>query len=139
MRHLKLYTVIALLGGLVLAVGSASYAEYAVCSTARSLFHVPHNLVLFCTQVLPYLLCAALWLPWRSPTAAKAGAIISGLLFGATVLLYILMLQGHNAAALCEMGGAAVGIISMAGSIALVLISLVVLLILLSSNRVTAR
>lgn len=127
LKHPKRFTVCALLGGLVLAVGTASYAEHAVCGTASSLLHVP---ALFRVQLLTYLLCAALWLPWRAHRAATVGAVVSGLLLVATVALYVPVLWRPDAFGFCE-GFSFVGIIAVYGiNIALVLGSIVALSVL---------
>jgi hypothetical protein len=87
------YAVGLLLGGAVLAVGTPVYVAYAVPSLAGYLLH-PTILLL---QLAPYLLCAALWLPWRAPRAASTALTLSALLLLVALVLYLPMLWAPGA------------------------------------------
>ena len=76
MTHPKRYAVGLLLAGLVLGVGTPSYVAYAAPDLAGYLLHP----AIFLGQLVPYMLCAGLWLPWRAPEAATTAVILSGLL-----------------------------------------------------------
>jgi hypothetical protein len=43
-------------------------------------------------QLIPYVLCGALWLPWRGTFARRAGRGVAGLLFVASAAIYLPML-----------------------------------------------
>jgi len=73
-----------LLAGAVLAGGTPRYVAHAAPNLAGYLLHP----ALFLGQLAPFLLCAALWLPWRAPAPAAAAALLAGLLLLATVILY---------------------------------------------------
>ena len=77
-----------LAGGLALAVGTPVYLTRAEPDLAGYLMH-PELLL---SQAVPYLLCAGLWLPWRSPSVAPTALAFSGLLLLASLLLYVPML-----------------------------------------------
>lgn len=74
-----------LLVGLALALFTPAYVVYAAPGLAGYLLHAE----LFLGQALPYLLCGALWLPWRSPSTAKAAFILSLLLLLASLAAYV--------------------------------------------------
>ena len=48
--------------------------------------------VILLGQAVPYVVCAAIWLPRRAPTAAVSGLILAALLFLAALVLYLPML-----------------------------------------------
>lgn len=50
--------------------------------------------IVFGAQVIPNLVAAALWLPWRSARASKVGLLLATLLFVASVLFYLPVLTG---------------------------------------------
>jgi len=79
-----------LLGGLLLAAGTP--AILALTNRGVSFYLLQPEV--FAAQAFPYLLAAALWLPWRAPRAVRASQILARLLFVATVLLYLPMLLG---------------------------------------------
>lgn len=76
-----------LLGGLISAVGTPIYVAYAEPGLAGYLLHP----AIFLVQMSPYLLCAALWLPWRVPGAATTALVLSALLLVASLVVYIPM------------------------------------------------
>lgn len=86
----KRRTLYLLVGSAVLSIGTP--AIVAVTQPGAR-FYLLQSIV-FGAQVIPNLVAAALWLPWRSARAAKVGLILAGLLFGASVLLYIPVLTG---------------------------------------------
>jgi hypothetical protein len=84
MKHPRRLAAALLLAGAVLAVGTPGYLAHAAPNLAGYLLHP----ALFLGQLVPYLLGAALWLPWRAPAPATAAAILAGLVLLATVILY---------------------------------------------------
>jgi putative effector of murein hydrolase LrgA (UPF0299 family) len=50
--------------------------------------------IVFGAQVIPNLVAAALWLPWRSVRASKVGLLLATLLFVASALFYVPVLTG---------------------------------------------
>lgn len=93
MTRIKRYAVSFLLAGLVLAVGTPSYVAYAAPDLAGYLLHP----TIFLGQLVPYVLCAGLWLPWRAPEAATTAVILSGLLLLAGAIIYGPMLWAPRA------------------------------------------
>jgi hypothetical protein len=83
-------TLCFLLGGLLLALGTPTYLALSRPGLETYLLH-PYVLA---AQVLPYLVAAGLWLPWRSPQATAIGQVLARLLFLAAVLLYLPMITG---------------------------------------------
>ena len=84
MKYPRRLAAALLLGGAVLSVGTPGYVAHAAPNLAAYLLHP----ALFLGQLVPYLLCAALWLPWRAPAPAATAAILAGLLLLASVILY---------------------------------------------------
>ncbi len=93
MKHPKRYAVGLLLCGLVLAAVTPVYVAYKAPSLAGYLLHP----AILLGQLVPYLLCAALWLPWRAPGAATTALVLSALLLLAAVVLYLPMLWAPGA------------------------------------------
>jgi hypothetical protein len=93
MRNPKRYALLFLLGGLALAVGTPGYVAYTAPDLAGYLLHP----ATFLGQLVPYVLCAALWLPWRAPGAATAALTLSALMLVAAVILYGPMLWAPGA------------------------------------------
>jgi hypothetical protein len=93
MTHPKRNAVGLLLAGIVLAVGTPSYVAHAAPDLAGYLLHP----ALLLGQLVPYLLCAGLWLPWRVPEAATMAVILSGLLLLAGAITYGPMLWAPRA------------------------------------------
>lgn len=77
-----------LITGLALAVGTPLYLVHV----APSLSVYLQNPVVLVGQAVPYLVCAALWLPWRSPSAATVTLVLSAVLLFVAVVLYVPML-----------------------------------------------
>lgn len=82
-----------MLAGLVLAVGTPVYVALAVVDLSVYLLH-PTILV---GQAVPYVLCAGLWLPWRTPAADTTALILAALLLLGAVVLYLPMLWSPGA------------------------------------------
>jgi hypothetical protein len=89
----KRYAGGLLLAGLVLAVGTPIYLGLAAPNLSVYLL----NPFILLGQPVPYLACAALWLPWRAPTAARIALILAGLLLLAALILYLPMLSAPGA------------------------------------------
>ena len=90
-----------LLAGALLAVGTTGYLALTRPGLQGYLLHP----LIFASQAAPYLLAAALWLPWRSAPGATAGQVLAGLLLLSAALLYLPMLTG-----LFPVGGDMVGL-----------------------------
>ena len=85
MHPMKRYAAGLLVGAMVLALLTPWYIPIAVPGTR--VYH--RNGFVLVTQTLPYLLCAALWLPWKHPSTPKVAFRLSLLLFVAACLLYV--------------------------------------------------
>lgn len=114
-----------LLGGLALAVATPAYVAYAAPHLAGYLLHP----ALFLGQMVPYLLCGALWLPWRAPGTVTSALVLALLLLLATAIIYVPMMWAPGARGGDMIGLAYVGV-SAAMTIAVLLGSAVALLIL---------
>jgi hypothetical protein len=119
------YAVCCLLGGLALALVTPGYIAHAVPGLAGYLLHP----ALFVGQMVPYALCAALWLPWRTPGTAATALTLSLLLLLAAVVVYGPMLWAPGARGGDMIGLAFLGI-SAVTTVAVLLGSAVGLLIL---------
>lgn len=73
MTSRKRWAVFLLLAGLVVSVGAPVYVSYRVPYLAGYLMHP----LVLASQALPFLLCAALWLPWRTRAAEAPALVIS--------------------------------------------------------------
>lgn len=73
-----------LIAAALVAVGTPYYVAYVSPTSAGYVLHPPLQLL----QLVPYVLCAVLWLPWRSPAARSAGAVVSALVLVATVVMH---------------------------------------------------
>ncbi len=93
MSRPRRWTTAFLVGGTVLAAGTPVYLGYAAPYLAGYLRHP----TLLLGQLVPYALCAVLWLPPRSPDATSAGLLFSVLLFLAAAALYVPMLVAPGA------------------------------------------
>jgi hypothetical protein len=81
MKYPRRLAAALLLAGAVLAVGTPGYVARASPNLAAYLLHP----ALFLGQLVPFLLCAALWLPWRAPAAAAgmtAGVLVASAVAG---------------------------------------------------------
>ena len=79
-----------LLGALALAVGTPAVLG-VLHSGAR--FYLLQTYI-FLVQAFPYLVAAALWLPWRSPDAARIAHSLARVLFYAAAVFYATLLTG---------------------------------------------
>ena len=86
----KIRTLYLLAGSAVLSIGTPAIVA-AMQPGARFYLLQP---IVFGAQVVPNLVAAALWLPWRSRRASKVGLVLAGLLFVASVLFYVPVLTG---------------------------------------------
>jgi len=85
MARSKRYAAGFLLAGLLLAIGTPVYVALAAPDLSGYLMQP----VILLGQAVPYVVCAALWLPWRSRAAATPSLILAALLFAATLVLYL--------------------------------------------------
>lgn len=85
----KRATVALLAAGLVLAVGTPAFLGYTAQHLEAGQLR-RHEL--WAWQTLPYLACAALWLPWRSASVEHAGRVVAAILLAVSVALYVPML-----------------------------------------------
>lgn len=92
MPRSKRYALGFLLGGLTLAVATPAYVAHAAPHLAGYLLHPG----LFVLQIVPYLLCGALWLPWRAPRAATTALVLSLLLLLAVAIIYVPMIWARG-------------------------------------------
>jgi hypothetical protein len=122
MIRLKRYAAGLLLAGLVLAVGTPVFVGLA----APHLSVYVLNPFILLGQPVPYVACAGLWLPWRSPAAAKIALILAGLLLLAALVLYVPMLWAPGA-----QGGDMIGF-------AFILVSIVTTLALFVGSAIAA-
>ena len=88
MTRSKRYVVGLLLAGFVLALGTP-------LDLVRRAPHLSGYLVhplILAGQTVPYLVCAALWLPWKARDAETAALILAAILLLAALVLYLPML-----------------------------------------------
>ena len=90
-----------LLGGLLLAVGTPVYLGLVRPGMATYLL----NPGILAAQSTPYLLAAALWLPWTSPRVSVVGQWLAVVLLLVAFVLYIPAITG-----LVPVGGDMVGL-----------------------------
>ena len=76
--------MVLLSGGALIAVATPAYVAYAAPDLAGYLLHP----AIFLIQLLPYMVCAGLWLPRRTPAAATTAVIMSASLLLAAVAMY---------------------------------------------------
>jgi putative effector of murein hydrolase LrgA (UPF0299 family) len=86
----KLRTLYLLAGSAVLSIGTPAIVA-ATQPGARFYLLQP---IVFGAQVVPNLVAAVLWLPWRSARASKVALILAGVLFVASLLFYIPVITG---------------------------------------------
>ena len=82
-------TAALLLGGVLLASGVPGLLGYTVPRLNAITLRDPRLLV---WQMLPYVLCGALWLPLRGRFAERAGRVVATVLLGVSVAIYVPML-----------------------------------------------
>ena len=85
MEHPRRYAVALLATALVLAVGTPLYSAYAAPYLSGYLLHS----AVLSLQAVPFIVCAAIWLPWRARAASIAALTIAGLAFAAALVLYL--------------------------------------------------
>ncbi len=86
----KRKTAWCLLGAALLSIGTPAIVAL---TQPGARFYLLQPMI-FAGQVLPNLLAAGLWLPWRSARASKVGLLLALLLFVASALLYIPVVTG---------------------------------------------
>lgn len=85
MTHPRRHAAALLIAGLVLAVGAPVYVGRAAPHLAGYLMHP----TLFLLQATPYVVCAVVWLPWRTRSAGISALALAGLLFLASLMVYL--------------------------------------------------
>ena len=85
MHPLKRRAAALLLGAMSLALMTPVYLIHA--RPDSEVYH--RNAFVFACQIIPYALCAALWLPWRNPSAPRIAFGLGMLLFVAACALYV--------------------------------------------------
>lgn len=125
MNRLQRYAAWVLLCAFALAIGTPVYLSYAGQDLASYLLHAE----LLVLQALPYVVCAAVWLPRRTPGAAPTALGLALALLAAGGVLYVPMLLQPE-----KLGGDMVGLlfllISIATTIVLLLVSLFAILLI---------
>lgn len=86
----KRRTLYLLLASAVLAVGTPGMVAATQPGTR---FYLRYPLI-FGVQVVPSLVAAALWLPWRSARATRTGLVLASLLCIGSVLCYVPVATG---------------------------------------------
>jgi len=84
-NQLKRYAALLLLGAMTLALMTPAYLIHVRPSSA--VYH--RNPFVFASQVIPYAVCAVLWLPAHGASAPKIALGLSTALFVAACLLYV--------------------------------------------------
>jgi len=85
MHPLKRQAAALLVGALLIAVITPAYIAYALPDSG--IYH--RNPVVFALQVVPYLVCGAIWLPLRAPSAPRIARGLAMLLFVVACALYV--------------------------------------------------
>lgn len=94
-------TWLLLLSGVILAVGTPLFLTWHRRDLRGYLLHP----VLVAIEALPYLLGAALWVPWRDEGALRVGRRLAGLLLLASAAIHVPLLAG-----MMPLGGDMVGL-----------------------------
>jgi hypothetical protein len=121
MNARRLGAAALLAGGLALALYVPAHLARAVPRMAGYLLHRE----IFLWQAAPYLLGAALWLPWRAPAAASAALAVAALLFVASAALYVPMLLRPDALS-GDMAGDAFVLVSVVACASVAVVSLAI-------------
>lgn len=129
MSQLKRNAAALLVAAMALAVLTPLYISYAVPGSA--VYH--RNVMVFGLQAIPYLVCAAIWLPLRSAGAAKAAYWLSLALFVVACLLYLPSWVRPRSGG--DMVGLGYILICLVTTGAIVVISLFVIVVSWSSRR----
>jgi hypothetical protein len=88
MTRSKRYVVGFLLAGFALALGTPLDLVRRAPHLSGYLLHP----LILAGQTVPYLVCAALWLPWKARDAETAALILAAILLLAALVLYLPML-----------------------------------------------
>lgn len=88
MTRSKRYVVGFLLAGFALALGTPLDLVRRAPYLSGYLLHP----LILTGQTVPYLVCAALWLPWKARDAETAALILAAILLLAALVLYLPML-----------------------------------------------
>lgn len=88
MTRSKRYVVGLLLAGFLLALVTPLYLVRRAPQLSGYLLHP----LILTGQTVPYLVCAALWLPWKARDAETAALILAAILLFAALVLYLPML-----------------------------------------------
>ena len=88
MTRSKRYVVGFLLAGFALALGTPLDLVRRAPHLSGYLLHP----LILAGQTVPYLVCAALWLPWKARDAESAALILAAILLLAALVLYLPML-----------------------------------------------
>ncbi|HMA41429.1 MAG TPA: hypothetical protein VKP10_15240 [Gemmatimonadales bacterium] len=88
MTRSKRYVVGLLLAGFLLALVTPLYLVRRAPHLSGYLLHP----LILAGQTVPYLVCAALWLPWKARDAETAALILAAILLFAALVLYLPML-----------------------------------------------
>jgi putative effector of murein hydrolase LrgA (UPF0299 family) len=86
-KHKTLYFLI---GTAVLSIGAPAIVA-ATQPGARFYLLQP---IVFGAQVVPNLVAAALWLPWRAARTSRVALVLAAVLFGTSALFYIPIVTG---------------------------------------------
>ena len=119
MNQLKRRAAALLAGALFLAVLTPAYISFRLPDSA--IYH--RNAVVFALQVIPYAVCAAIWLPSRNPSAPRIALGLSTVLFVVACLLYVPYLVRPRSSG--DMVGLAYMIVCLATTLAVVAISVI--------------
>jgi hypothetical protein len=93
LRRPKRWAAGLLVTGCVLALATPGYLGLAAPRLAGYLWHP----VIFLAQLVPFAVCAAVWLPRRAPEAATVALTFAALLFVTTAVAYLPMLWAPGA------------------------------------------
>jgi hypothetical protein len=88
MTRSKRYVVGFLLAGFALALGTPLDLVRRAPHLSGYLLHP----LILAGQTVPYLVCAALWLPWKARDAESTALILAAILLLAALVLYLPML-----------------------------------------------
>ncbi len=88
MTRSKRYAVGLLLAGFILAIGTPLDLVRRAPYLSGYLLHP----LILAGQTVPYLVCAALWLPWKARNAETTALILAAILLLAALVLYLPML-----------------------------------------------
>ena len=134
MHQMKRYAAMLLLAAMTLALSTPAYLILVRPSSA--VYH--RNLFVVATQVIPYAVCAAIWLPSRNPSAPKIAFGLSTALFVAACLVYVPVFV-HPEIAGGDMVGLGYILVCFVTTAAVVAISMIAGLTLAIHRRIARR